>query len=78
MQEIAGYIYEGARPFCAVEYRILVMFMAVAFLFALVENSGKLASPSQWWIVIMLAGLFGMQRLPANVRTSQAAKDEGR
>ncbi len=79
MQEIAGFIYEGAMAFLRREYRILAIFMGVVFLLlawkvawqtGLAFISGGLCS--------MLAGLFGMQAATkANVRTSQAAKDEG-
>lgn len=79
MQEIAGYIYEGAMAFLKREYRILAIFMVVVFLLL----SWKIA----WQTGIaflsggfcsVLAGLFGMQAATkANVRTSQAAKEQG-
>jgi K(+)-stimulated pyrophosphate-energized sodium pump len=79
MQEIAGYIYEGAMAFLRREYRILAIFLVIVFLLlswkvawqtGLAFLSGGLCS--------VLAGLFGMQAATkANVRTSQAAKEQG-
>ncbi len=79
MQEIAGYIYEGSMAFLKREYRILAIFMVVVFLLlswkiawqtGLAFLSGGFCS--------VLAGLFGMQAATkANVRTSQAAKEQG-
>jgi K(+)-stimulated pyrophosphate-energized sodium pump len=79
MREIAGYIYEGSMTFLRREYRILVIFVVVVFLLlawkvawqtGIAFVSGGLCS--------VLAGLFGMQAATkANVRTSQAAKDQG-
>jgi K(+)-stimulated pyrophosphate-energized sodium pump len=79
MREIAGYIYEGAMAFLRREYRILAVFIVVVFLLlswkvawqtGIAFVSGGLCS--------VLAGLFGMQAATkANVRTSQAAKDQG-
>src|SRR5215510_10731920 len=79
MREIAGYIYEGAMAFLRREYRILVIFVVVVFLLlswkvawqtGIAFVSGGLCS--------VLAGLFGMKAATkANVRTSQAAKDQG-
>jgi K(+)-stimulated pyrophosphate-energized sodium pump len=79
MQEIASYIYEGAMAFLRREYRILAIFVVVVFLLlswkvawqtGIAFVSGGLCS--------VLAGLFGMQAATkANVRTSQAAKEQG-
>jgi K(+)-stimulated pyrophosphate-energized sodium pump len=79
MREIAGYIYEGAMAFLKREYRILVIFVVIVFLLlawqvawqtGIAFISGGLCS--------VLAGLFGMKAATkANVRTSQAAKDQG-
>jgi K(+)-stimulated pyrophosphate-energized sodium pump len=79
MQEISGYIYEGAMAFLRREYRILVIFAVVVFLLLVWKVAwqtgvaflcGALCS--------VLAGLFGMQAATkANVRTSQAAKEQG-
>jgi len=79
MQEIAGLIYEGAMAFLRREYRILVYFVAAVFLLlcwkiawqtGIAFVTGGLCS--------VLAGLFGMQAATkANVRTTQAAKDQG-
>jgi len=79
MKEIAGYIYEGAMAFLKREYRILAIFVVIVFLLlswqiawqtgiAFVSGAG----------CSVLAGLFGMKAATkANVRTSQAAKDQG-
>lgn len=79
MREIAASIYEGAMTFLRREYRILVIFVVVVFLLlswkvawqtGVAFVSGGLCS--------VLAGLFGMQAATkANVRTAQAAKDQG-
>lgn len=79
MREIAGYIYEGAMAFLRREYTILAYFVGIVFLLlwifvkfqtGIAFVSGALCS--------VLAGLFGMQAATkANVRTSQAAKDQG-
>jgi K(+)-stimulated pyrophosphate-energized sodium pump len=79
MREIAASIYEGAMTFLRREYRILVIFVVVVFLLlswkvawqtGIAFVSGGLCS--------VLAGLFGMQAATkANVRTAQAAKDQG-
>jgi K(+)-stimulated pyrophosphate-energized sodium pump len=79
MQEIAGYIYEGAMAFLRREYRILSVFVVVVFLLL----AWKVAWQTGVAFVCgglcsVLAGLFGMQAATkANVRTSQAAKDQG-
>ena len=79
MREIAGYIYEGAMAFLKREYRILVIFVVVVFLLltwkvhwqtGIAFISGAVCS--------VMAGLFGMKAATkANVRTSQAAKEQG-
>jgi K(+)-stimulated pyrophosphate-energized sodium pump len=79
MREIAGYIAEGAMAFLRREYRILVIFVLIVFLLlawqvawqtGVAFIAGALCS--------VLAGLFGMQAATkANVRTSQAAKEQG-
>jgi K(+)-stimulated pyrophosphate-energized sodium pump len=79
MREIGGYIYEGAMAFLRREYTILAYFVVIVFLLlwifikfqtGIAFVSGALCS--------VLAGLFGMQAATkANVRTSQAAKDQG-
>lgn len=79
MQEIAGYIYEGAMAFLRREYRILAIFLVVVFILlswkiawqtGIAFLSGGLCS--------VFAGLFGMQAATkANVRTTQAAKEQG-
>lgn len=79
MREIAGYIYEGSMAFLKREYRILAIFVVIVFLLlvffvnwqtGVAFVSGGLCST--------LAGYFGMQAATkANVRTTQAAKDDG-
>jgi K(+)-stimulated pyrophosphate-energized sodium pump len=79
MREISGYIYEGAMAFLKREYRILAIFVVIVFLLlswqiawqtGIAFISGAVCS--------VLAGLFGMKAATkANVRTSQAAKDQG-
>ncbi|GIV42847.1 MAG: sodium-translocating pyrophosphatase [Vicingaceae bacterium] len=82
MQEIAGYIKEGAMAFLNAEYRILMIFVVIAGL-----GLGLLSSvvaTTHWFIVIAfvigaffsaLAGNIGMRiATSANVRTTEAAK----
>ena len=76
MQEIAGYIHEGAMAFLYREYRYLAVFMAAVFVVvaffinwqtAVCFLGGALCS--------ILAGYFGMQvATKANVRTTEAAR----
>lgn len=76
MQEIAGYIHEGAMAFLYREYRYLAVFMAIVFVVvsvfidwqtAICFLGGALCS--------ILAGYFGMQvATKANVRTTEAAR----
>lgn len=79
MREIAGYIHEGAMAFLKREYQILSLFVVVVFVLLIWKVawqtgiafiSGALCS--------VLAGFFGMQAATkANVRTSEAARDQG-
>lgn len=79
MQEIAGYIREGAMAFLKREYQILILFVVAVFALltwkiawqtGVAFVSGALCS--------VLAGFFGMQAATkANVRTSQAAREQG-
>ena len=79
MREIAGYIYEGAMAFLRREYRILAIFVVVVFLLL----SWQIAWQTGIAFILgavcsVLAGLFGMQAATkANVRTAQAAQDQG-
>ena len=76
MQEIAGYIHEGAMAFLYREYRYLTVFIVLVFLIlsmfinwqtAVCFLGGALCS--------ILAGYFGMQvATKANVRTAAAAQ----
>lgn len=79
MQEIAGYIHEGAMAFLKREYQILSIFVAVVFLllvWAVAWQTGVAFLTGATFSV--MAGLFGMQSATkANVRTSEAARSEG-
>ncbi len=79
MQEIAGYIYEGAMTFLKREYRILAYFVVIVFVLLTISISWRTAIAFvSGALCSVLAGLFGMQAATkANVRTSQAAKDQG-
>jgi K(+)-stimulated pyrophosphate-energized sodium pump len=76
MQEIAGYIHEGAMAFLYREYRYLAVFIVVVF--------GILTAFINWQTAIcflggaicsILAGFFGMQvATKANVRAAAAAQ----
>lgn len=80
MEEIADLIHEGAMVFLAREYKILAIFIVIVFILlgsqiswatAIAFLSGAICS--------MAAGYFGMHSATlANVRTSAAAKEEGR
>ena len=79
MREISGYIYEGAMAFLKREYKILAYFVGIVFLLLTICISWRtgFAFVSGAFCSV-LAGLFGMQAATkANVRTSQAAKDQG-
>src|SRR5262245_64305766 len=79
MREIAAYIYEGAMAFLKREYRILVIFVVVVFLLLAWKVAWQTGVAFVFGgLCSVLAGLFGMQAATkANVRTSQAAKDQG-
>ncbi|MES2388824.1 MAG: sodium-translocating pyrophosphatase [Bacteroidota bacterium] len=82
MQQIAGYIADGAMAFLKAEYKILVIFAAIAsVLLFLLTNGDDKSSP----LIIVafligaffsgLAGFIGMRiATKANVRTAQAAR----
>ncbi len=82
LQEISGYIAEGAMAFMTREYRVLSPFiLAVAALLA-IFNQGALRWQGAAFILGAvasgLAGYFGMRvATMANARTTQAAKDDG-
>ncbi len=87
MMEIAESIHEGAMVFLKREYKILMYFiLAVFVVLILVISSTKGIWIGLWTAVAyllgavcsMAAGFFGMNAATtANVRTSQAANDEG-
>ncbi|EOR93174.1 Pyrophosphate-energized proton pump [Arcticibacter svalbardensis MN12-7] len=82
MQQLAGYIADGAMAFLKAEWKILSYFAAITG--ALLFWSGTLIETSSWVISISfligaftsaLAGYIGMRiATKANVRTTQAAK----
>ncbi len=82
MQEIAGYIADGAIAFLKAEWRVLIVFGLVVA--AILSWSGTLVENSHWSIGIAfafgaftsaLAGYIGMKvATKANVRTAQAAR----
>ncbi|MBQ7523868.1 MAG: sodium/proton-translocating pyrophosphatase, partial [Oscillospiraceae bacterium] len=79
MQEIAGFIHEGAKAFLMAEYRILVFFVAalciligfgIGWVTAVSFLIGALFSTA--------AGYIGMNTATkANVRTAEAAQSHG-
>lgn len=79
MREIAGYIYEGSMAFLRREYRILAVFVIIVFLLlGLFVNWQTGIAFVSGGLCSTLAGYFGMQAATkANVRTTQAAKDQG-
>ncbi|TAE32020.1 MAG: sodium-translocating pyrophosphatase [Cytophagales bacterium] len=82
MQEIAGYIADGAIAFLKAEWRVLIVFGLVVA--AILSWSGTLVDNSHWSIGIAfafgaftsaLAGYIGMKvATKANVRTAHAAR----
>ena len=82
MQEIAGYIADGAIAFLKAEWRVLIVFGLVVA--ALLSWSGTLVENSHWSIGLAfafgaftsaLAGYIGMKvATKANVRTAHAAR----
>ncbi|MGH7885050.1 MAG: sodium-translocating pyrophosphatase, partial [Thermodesulfobacteriota bacterium] len=79
MKEIASAIHQGAMVFLQREYRIIGMFIAIVFALLWIALGLKtgIAYISGAGCSI-LAGFFGMQAATkANVRTAQAAAEEG-
>jgi K(+)-stimulated pyrophosphate-energized sodium pump len=76
MQEIAGYIHEGAMAFLHREYRYLSVFVILVFVvLSLSINWQTAVCFFGGAICSVLAGYFGMQvATKANVRTAQAAR----
>ncbi|MGE0680511.1 MAG: sodium-translocating pyrophosphatase, partial [Candidatus Binatia bacterium] len=79
MRQIAGYIYEGAMAFLRREYRILAIFVVIVFFLLSWKVAWQTGIAFLFGAVCsVLAGFFGMKAATkANVRTSQAAKDQG-
>jgi K(+)-stimulated pyrophosphate-energized sodium pump len=82
MQEIAGYVAEGAMAFLKAEYRILAIYVVIAgaalgWLSQVVETSHILIVVAFviGCVFSALAGFFGMRiATKANVRTTEAAR----
>src|SRR6187431_1226325 len=82
MQELAGYIADGAMAFLRAEWKILTYFAIIAAI--LLGWSGTLVEDSSWIIAVAFligavlsafAGYIGMKiATKANVRTTQAAR----
>lgn len=82
MQEIAGYIADGAIAFLKAEWRVLIIFGIIVA--ALLSFAGSQVANSHWFIGIAFAfgafisafaGYIGMKvATKANVRTAQAAR----
>lgn len=76
MQEISGYIHEGAMAFLTREYRTLAIFIIAVFVIvSLLIGVSTAAAFLVGALFSILAGFFGMQvATRANVRTTNAAK----
>ncbi|WP_020606608.1 sodium-translocating pyrophosphatase [Spirosoma spitsbergense] len=82
MQEIAGYIADGAIAFLKAEWRVLIIFGVIVA--AILSFAGSQVANSHWFIGIAFAfgaftsafaGYIGMKvATKANVRTAQAAR----
>ena len=82
MQEIAGYIADGAIAFLRAEWRVLIIFGVIVA--ALLSFAGSQVENSHWFIGLAFAfgaftsafaGYIGMKvATKANVRTAQAAR----
>ena len=79
MKEIASYIQEGAMAFLRREYKALSIFVVVLFIILTVSIGWETAvSFLLGAIFSILAGYFGMKvATRANVRTANAAKEQG-
>lgn len=79
MKEISSYIQEGAMAFLKREYRSLAIFIVVLFIVLAIGISPKTALCFLLGAIFsILAGYFGMRvATKANVRTANAAKEEG-
>ena len=79
MKEISSYIQEGAMAFLSREYKSLIIFIVVLFIVLIAAIGWETAiSFLLGAIFSILAGYFGMKvATKANVRTANAAKEEG-
>ena len=80
MRELAASIYAGAMAFLKREYSVLIPFvLLIALLLLLVIGSRTAAAYVFGAASSILAGFFGMQAATrANVRTTEAARTDGR
>jgi len=80
MKELATHIQEGAMAFLSREYRILAIFVAIVFV-AIVFGLQSLATACAFLLGALfsaIAGFVGMRAATnANVRTANAAKEQG-
>lgn len=76
MKEIASYIHEGALAFLSREYRTVLIFVTLMFLFiGFAIDWGTAVTFVIGAVFSVLAGYFGMQTATkANVRTANAAR----
>ncbi len=82
LKEIGGFISEGAMAFLRREYLVLLPFIILVAVFLFFGNSGALRWQSGAFVLgalaSALAGYIGMKvATAANMRTTQAAHDEG-
>lgn len=79
MKEISSYIQEGAMAFLKREYKSLAIFIVVLFIVLAIGIDPKTALCFLLGAIFsILAGYFGMRvATKANVRTANAAKEEG-
>ncbi|NLW19913.1 MAG: sodium-translocating pyrophosphatase [Clostridiales bacterium] len=82
LQEVSGYIAQGAMAFMSREYKVLSPFVLAVALFLALGNQGALRWQGAAFLLGCLAsGLAGLQGMrvatAANARTAQAAKDRG-
>lgn len=82
LEEVSGYIAEGAMAFMKREYIVLTPFILLVAVFLFFANQGALKLQSLAYILGALAsgaaGFIGMRvATKANARTAQAANDKG-
>ena len=81
MQEIAGYIHEGAMAFLKREYKMIAVFIVIMVVILTVTPGLGIKTAGCFFVgavFSILAGFFGMQvATKANVRTANAAQKNG-